>query len=70
MFNVSLDGLMKGEQIENDNVSSLKMLKVNFNQLRDRIKKLKKIDMFSIFADVMIGLLLLRFILSFLESIF
>ena len=47
-----------------------KMLKVNFNQLRDRIKKLKKIDMFSIFADVMIGLLLLRFILSCLDAIF
>lgn len=46
---------MKGEQIENDNVSSLKLLKVNFNQLRDRMKKLKKIDMFSIFVDVMIG---------------
>lgn len=61
---------MKGEQIENDNVSSLKLLKVNFNQLRDRMKKLKKIDMFSIFFDVMIGLLLLRFILSCLESIF
>lgn len=36
LFNVSLDGLMKGEQIENDNVSSLKLLKVNFNQLRYR----------------------------------
>ena len=46
------------------------MLKVNFNQLRDRIKNLKKIDMFSIFADVMIGLLLLRFILSCLDAIF
>lgn len=45
------------------------MLKVNFNQLRYR-KKLKKIDMFSIFADVMIGLLFLRFILSSLEAIF
>lgn len=69
-FNVSLDVLMKGEQIKNNNVSSLKMLKINFNQLRYRMKKLKKMDMFTIFADVMIGLLLLRFTLSCVEAIF